>query len=81
MSATVMLWAVLALNTNTGDYSLSSSTYTSQTACIKAISGTDKPDFPAPTIYQCVTISKKDHANYVRNTHDWARISSTTKKY
>lgn len=81
MSATLMLWTVLALNTNTGDYSLSSNSYTSQTACIKAISASTTPEFPAPTIYQCVTISKKDYSNYMRDTHDWARISSTTKKY
>lgn len=71
MNGAVMLWTMLALNTNTGDYSLGSRTYTSQATCIKAISASTVPDFPAPTIYQCVTISKKDYTDYMRNMYDW----------
>jgi hypothetical protein len=71
MNGAVMLWTVLALNTNTGDYSLGSRTYPSQASCIKAISTSHVPDFPAPTIYQCVTISKKDYTDYMRNIYDW----------
>jgi hypothetical protein len=81
MNGAVMLWTVLALNTNTGDYSLGSMTYPSQATCIKAISTSHVPDFPAPTIYQCVTISKKDYIDYRRSTDDWSRISSAIKKY
>jgi hypothetical protein len=71
MNGAVMLWTMLALNTNTGDYSLGSRTYPSQATCIKAISTSHIPDFPAPTIYQCVTISKKDYTNYRRDMYDW----------
>jgi hypothetical protein len=71
MNGAVMLWTMLALNTNTGDYSLGSRTYPSQATCIKSISTSHVPDFPAPTIYQCVTISKKDYTDYMRNMYDW----------
>jgi hypothetical protein len=81
MNTAIMLWTVLALNTNTGDYSLGSKIYLKQATCIKALSASPMPDFPAPTIYQCVAISKKDYTNYMRNTDDWSRISSAIKKY
>ena len=79
-STGLLIWTVLALNTNTGDFSLTG-IHGTQSHCIKTISDTVAPDFPAATIYQCVRISKVAYDNYVRDTHDWARISSTTKKH
>lgn len=78
-NTTLMIWTVLALNTNTGDYSLGSIAYDSQQSCIKSIKESTRPDFPAPTIYQCVTISSKDYDNYRRDLNDWSRLYRTTE--
>lgn len=73
-STTLMIWTVLALNTNTGDYTLTG-IHGTQSHCIKRLAESSKQDFPAATIYQCVQLSKQDYDNYVRDTYDWRRIS------
>lgn len=67
-----MIWVILSLSLTTGDYTVAGQ-YTSQHACIKAMTDKQPPEWKAH-VHQCVRVDHKDLKDYAKETKEWKQL-------
>jgi hypothetical protein len=73
-----MVWVILNLSLLTGDFTISSHEYTTQSSCIAA-SNSISSELAKPMLTQCVQLSKKDLALYKEDRNDQAKLYKRLK--
>lgn len=69
---TLTVWTILSLSLTNGDFTIVGQ-YPTQTACIKAITDKQPPEWKAH-VHQCVRVDHKDLKDYAKDTKEWKQL-------